>query len=132
MKHLLILLTTVVLFGCGNQNNVKMEQTANKQVGTIELVIFKTKPGFTEDEVIEAARAVNPVVKQFKGYISRRLARDTDGTWTDMVYWTDEASATHAAREVMKSDICQKFFGMIDEQSMVFRHLQPVMDDDPR
>jgi len=126
MKQLLILLTTVILFSCSNQNNSKMEK---QEVGTIELVIFKTKPEFSQKEVIEAANAVNPVVKVFKGYISRKLAVSKDGTWTDIVYWTDLESAEHAANEIMKSETCQKFFGMIDEKSMTFMHLNPVIDN---
>ena len=129
MKQLLILLTTITFFSCGNQNNSNMEKKERQEVGTIELVIFKTKPEFCQKEVIEAANAVNPVVKKFKGYISRKLAVSKDGTWTDIVYWTDLESAEHAAQEVMKSEICQKFFEMIDEKSMSFMHLNPVIEN---
>ncbi len=124
MKQFLILTVTVILFGCGNQNKV---ESAKKEVGTIELVIFKTKPEFTQKEVIAAASAVSPVVEKLEGYLGRKLAMGEDGTWTDIVYWTDLASAEKAAQEVMKSETCQKFFGMIDERSMKFMHLQQVL-----
>lgn len=130
MKQLLIMLTTIIMVSCGNQNKSKMENVVNKEVGTIELVIFKTKPEITKKEFIEAAIAVNPIVEKFEGYISRNLAVDKDGTWTDIVYWTDLESADHAAQEIMKSETCQKFFEMIDEESMKFRHLQPVINDE--
>ncbi len=129
MKQLLIAATMLILTSCNNQNNVKKENMTNKKIGTIELVIFKTKPGFTQSEVIEAANAVNPVVKEFKGYIGRKLAISKDGTWTDIVYWTDLEAAEHAAQEIMKSETCQKFFGMIDEKSMTFMHLDPVIEN---
>jgi len=130
MKKLLILLTTVTLLSCSNQNKSKMEKIVKQEVGTIELVTFKTKPGFSQKEVIEAANAVNPVVEKFSGYISRKLAVSEVGTWTDIVYWTDLESAEHAAQEVMKSETCQKFFGMIDEKSMKFMHLTPVIENE--
>ncbi|MCW5518121.1 antibiotic biosynthesis monooxygenase family protein [Muriicola sp. Z0-33] len=128
MKNLLILITTITMLSCSNQNNSKIEKKMKQKTGTIELVIFKTKPEFSHKEVIEAANAVNPVVEVFDGYIGRKLAVSTDGTWTDIVYWTDLESAEHAAQEVMKSETCQKFFGMIDEESMTFMHLNPVID----
>lgn len=128
MKQLLIILTTITMISCNNENKSKMEKKVNKEVGTIEIVIFKTKPNFTQKEVTEAANAVNSVVEKFKGYISRKLAVSKDGTWTDIVYWTDLESAEHAAQEVMKSETCQKFFGMIDEKSMTFMHLNPVIE----
>lgn len=129
MKHVLMLLTTITLFGCGNQNNSTMEKKANKAVGTIEIVIFKTKPEFSQKEVIDAARAVNPVVKQFNGYLGRKLATGKDSTWVDIVYWTNLEAAEHANQEIIKSETCQKFFSMIDEESMDFRHFQTVIVD---
>lgn len=127
MKILLIIITTISLIGCNKQNKLIMEKQ-KKVVGTIEVVVFKTNHGFTRQEVIEAAKAVNPVVKQFEGFIGRKLAVTEDGTWTDIVYWTDLASAKHAGEEVMKSQTCQKFFAMIDEKSMQFMHQTPVID----
>ncbi len=127
MKHFLIVITAITLFGCNTQSKLNMAKQ-KKEVGIIEVVIFKTNQGFSEQEVIEAANAVNPVVKQFEGFISRKLAVSEDGTWTDIVYWTDLASAKHAGEQVMKSKTCQKFFSMIDEKSMQFMHQTPVID----
>jgi len=127
MRHFLILITAVILFSCNKQNKLNMEKQ-RKEVGTIEVVVFKTIPGFTKQEVIEAAKAVNPVVEKFNGFISRKLAVNEDGTWTDIVYWTDLESAKQAGEEVMKSKTCQKFFGMIDEKSMQFMHQTPVIN----
>ncbi len=100
----------------------------SKKVGTIELVIFDTYPQYSKAEVIAAAKAVNPVAEKFDGYIGRKLAVDKNGKWTDIVYWTDLKSAEHAAQEILKSETCQKFFGMINQETMQFMHLEPVMD----
>jgi hypothetical protein len=62
------------------------------------------------------------------GFISRKLAVSENGTWTDIVYWTDLKSAEIASKEVMKSETCGVFFGMIDESSMQFMHLKPVLN----
>lgn len=99
----------------------------SKKVGTVELVIFKVKNNLSEEEVIGAANAVNPVLESYAGFISRKLAVSKDGVWSDIVYWSDLKSAEYAGQEVMKNETCQAYFGMIDEKSMNFMHLKPVL-----
>ena len=127
MKHLLIGIIAVALFSCNTQNKTSMSEQS-KKVGTIELVIFDTYPQYSKAEVIAAAKSVNPVAEKFDGYIGRKLAVDKNGKWTDIVYWTDLKSAEHAAQEILKSETCQKFFGMINQETMQFMHLESVMD----
>ncbi|WP_298425539.1 hypothetical protein [uncultured Kordia sp.] len=127
MKHLLIGIITIVLISCNPQNKTNMSEQS-KKVGTVELVIFDTYPQYSKAEVIAAAKAVNPVVEKFDGYIGRKLTVDKNGKWTDIVYWTDLKSAEHAAQEILKSETCQKFFGMINQETMQFMHLEPVID----
>ncbi|WP_420573362.1 hypothetical protein [Kordia sp.] len=126
MRHLLIGIVAILLISCNTKDKTNLNEQ-NKKVGTIELVIFDTYPQYSKEEVIAAAKALNPIVEKFDGYIGRKLAIDKDGKWTDIVYWTDLKSAEHAAQEVMKSETCQKFFGMIKEESMQFMHLEPVI-----
>lgn len=128
MKQFIIMLLAVTLMGCGKSKQKQMKTLEAKKVGTIELVIFKTKAEYSKAEIIEAAKAVNPIVEQFDGFIGRKLASNDEGIWTDIVYWTDLASAEKASQEVMKSETCKKFFGMIDEESMQFMHLNPEID----
>ncbi|CAM1357745.1 hypothetical protein [Tenacibaculum xiamenense] len=129
MKQIVIIFATLLLVGCGNTNDSKMSIETKKEVGTVELVVFKTKPLFTKEQVIEAAEALNPIVTKFNGYLGRRLSVAEDGTWSDIVYWTDKESAEFAAKEVMKSKTCQTFFAMIDEKSMQFMHMKPVIEN---
>jgi len=100
-----------------------------QKIGTIETVLFKTKAEYSREQVIEAATAVNSVVDNFDGFIARKLAwSDENQSWIDIVYWSDKASAEYAAKEAMKSPVCQPFFQMIDESSMQFMHYNPVID----
>lgn len=96
--------------------------------GTIELVIFKTQDGFSDAEVRASAQSVNLLLTGFDGFISRKLAKAADGTWADIVYWRDVDSAARAAREIMADATAQRFFQMIDESTMQFMHLEPVLD----
>lgn len=93
------------------------------------MAIFKTKSQFTKQEIINAANLVTPEVEKMNGYLGRKLAVSKDDTRTDIVYWKDLASAEHAAEQVMKTESCKKFFEMIDEKSIQFMHLSPVIDE---
>jgi hypothetical protein len=67
---------------------------------TVELVTFKifedSEPGF-----IEANAAVNDWLKRQPGFISRHLARKTDGGWIDIVLWESKADAKTAADNIL-------------------------------
>ena len=128
MKQFLFTIIASTVLSCNDQNNLMMEKQNEKKIGTIEVVVFKTKSAYSKEQVIEAAKAVNPVVQEYDGFIGRKLAIGEDGTWTDIVYWTDLQTAEIAAKEVMKSTSCQKFFAMIEEEGMQFMHLDPVID----
>ncbi len=128
MRQLFILFAVLVVTACEHQNKSKMEANTKTEIGTIEIVMFKTKNGVNSEEFIRAAEAVNPLVADMHGYLGRQLAVDPDGNWMDTVFWTDLESAERAAEEVMKSETCQHFFGMIDQESMKFTHFIPVLD----
>lgn len=137
MKKLLIVLTVITLFSCGNQNKVKMEnnvkiETKKTEIGTIEIVIFKTLPEYAKEEVINSAKAVMPVVEKLGGFLGRKMAISNDNQiWADVIFWKDMDAAQFAAQEVLKSETCGKFFATIDESSMKMLHLTPVIMTEP-
>ncbi len=104
--------------------------TTPKQGDTkvVELVLFKTKPEFTRDDVVNAAKNINPVLEKHNGYISRKLSITEDGQWMDVVYWADLESAEKASKQILEDAVAQKYFAMIDEATMAFSHLNVVID----
>ena len=104
----------------GQQTKIKGETRMETKV--IEVVIMKAKAGISEDEFLQAAKSVDETASKFPGFISRDLAKDENGNWIDIVHWTDLDSAKKAAEEVMQSQTCGIWFGMIDEQSMKMYH----------
>ncbi|MEE9432005.1 MAG: hypothetical protein V3V16_13235 [Melioribacteraceae bacterium] len=98
-----------------------------KKVGIIELVIFKVQNGFSENEVIEAAKLTTPILSKFDGFINRKLAVSNDGVWSDIVYWVNLDLAKTAAQKVLKDTVCNKYFSMIQQNSMQFFHLELVV-----
>ena len=104
--------------------------TAPKQgvVKVVELVLFKTKPEFNKEDVLRAAKSINPLLQEYAGYVSRKLSITDDGQWMDVVYWTDLESAKKASENILENKLAQKYFGMIDETTMEFSHYNVVID----
>lgn len=100
--------------------------TTNTQ--TIELVLFKIKGDISDSEIISAARKLNEFVEKQPGFISRTLSKAEDGTWKDLVFWTDLESAQKAGEKVMSEAFVADFMGMIDESTMQFLHFNPKMN----
>ncbi len=89
---------------------------------TLELVTFNAIAGTADRDLRKAAHAVTPVLKGYRGFVHRSLAKADDGTWIDAVYWQDKTSAEQAAEAIMQVPAAQAYFALIDQQSMVFRH----------
>lgn len=97
----------------------------NKPIKAIELVIFEARPEFNQQEVKSSLELVNSILTSYKGFISRRLARNEDGQWMDLVLWESMEDAKAAADDIMKQKIAQEAFSVIDEQTMEFYHFAP-------
>jgi hypothetical protein len=99
---------------------------------TLELVTFKTVAGTTDNDLQKAAHAVTPVLRGYRGFVSRSIARADDGTWIDSVYWKDRTAAESAANAIMQAPAAQAFFALIDQSSMVFRHAVITSENEER
>jgi len=129
MKKLLIVFTVVTLFGCGNQNKVKMEtNNEDEKIGTIILVMTKTKAEYDQTEVIQLSKAIDPMVNKFEGYLGRKMsfANNDQGLLVDVVYYTDEKAAADAAEKEAKSETCGKFFATLDNSATKMWMLSPA------
>ncbi len=91
--------------------------------GVIELVIFKLNQQYQNQQVVNAAEKINPVLKNMPGFIKRDLGRTEDGRWTDVVYWESLEEAQAAAEKIMQVEEAQQFFGMISEKNMQMLHV---------
>lgn len=87
----------------------------------IEVVLFKTKPNVTEAQLATAAQALAPVLAARDGFMRRELVHD-GAQWVDIVHWRDLAAAQAASEAVMAIPACQRFFAMIDQDSLRMLH----------
>ncbi len=120
LKGYLVICT--VLAGCQ-----QMEKNMDKEIGAIEVVIFKTKEGYSQGQAQAALERLNDLVKGYDGFISRKLSVDENGNWMDLVYWESQDLAVKAAEEVMKVPEAAEIFQVIEETSMQMHHFQPLM-----
>jgi len=109
---------------CLAQTTEKMDN----KIGAIELVQFKLQDGISDQEAIDALKKLNDCVKEFEGFIARKLAHDGSGNWIDMVYWTDKSFALKAAEQVMQNPTALEAFKVIDESSIQMNHFFPSIE----
>jgi hypothetical protein len=98
----------------------------NNQAKVIELVLFKTKVGVTQEQLIQAARATTPVLEQMNGYVRRNISVDEQGQWADIVYWTSKEAALEAADKFQNIKECQQYTNMIELDQMKMNHFDIV------
>lgn len=98
------------------------------KVNAIELVLFKKKDEYTNEQVIQAANGMNAVMENYDGYVSRKLAVTEDGQWMDLVYWIDLENAKKASKNILENKLGETYFKMIDDTTMDFIHLDVVID----
>lgn len=96
------------------------------QTNAIEAVIFKTLQDIPAEEAQNALLSMTSILEQFPGYQSRHLSRSEDGTWLDLVYWASMEEAQSAAQAVMQMPDALAAFGVIDQSTLLFLHLNPV------
>lgn len=93
----------------------------------IELVQFKKKNQFTDEELIEAGKAINSVLADFPGFINREQAKSDSNNWLDIIHWKNMECAVNASKEVMNIDICLNYFSMIDDSTVQLKHFDKTI-----
>lgn len=91
-----------------------------------EIVLFKARSGVNREQMLEAARSIDPVLEDMPGFVSREILHTHDERWIDLVRWNSLEQAQDAASKVMALPKCLAFFELIDKESMQFMHAVPA------
>lgn len=94
---------------------------------TAEIVIFRTLPGPTKDDVQKAAASVGPWLAGQRGFVVRSLSCSDEGLWTDHVLWASHEDATRAGAAFMAEPSAAAFMAMIDPESVQMSHAPVVV-----
>lgn len=89
---------------------------------TLEQVRFRTQEDVTEDALLQAAETTSSWLKQQPGFSYRTLVCDTDGTWTDLIYWSSLENAKAASEAFMGSVETKPFMALIDPETVKMQH----------
>ena len=68
------------------------------------------------------------MIEKYQGFISRKLSVNEDGLWMDVVYWTDLKSAENASKHILENKLAQKYFEMIDDNTVECNHFNVIID----
>jgi hypothetical protein len=80
----------------------------------------------TDPAFLDAARATGVLLDAEPGFLSRRLSRGADGSWTDHVVWAGRTEAEAAAARIMSAPAARPFLMAIDPASIAMRH-EPIL-----
>jgi len=97
---------------------------------TIEVVLFKLKPGVEDMAFVAAAEAMLPDLRAVPGFVRRELLRGDEGLWVDVVHWRSLSEALAAMDLMMTQPSAGPFMAALDEQSIEMLHLQQVHVDE--
>ena len=92
------------------------------ETAVIEYVTFTLVPGADEAAFLYAARGTEALVRRQPGFVTRRLSRGEDGSWTDAETWASMADALAAPAVVMADPAFHPVMGLIDGPSATMRH----------
>lgn len=97
---------------------------------TIEVVLFKLKPGVEAMTFVAAAEAMLPDLRAVPGFVRRELLRGDEGLWVDVVHWRSLSEALAAMDLMVTQPSAGPFMAALDEQSIEMLHLQQVHVDE--
>jgi hypothetical protein len=93
---------------------------------TIEIVEFRLARG-TGADFVAANRPVNDWLAAQPGFVSRQLAERDDGSYIDILVWSDRSAAEAAAGAVMAVFGEADAMTMIDPESVRMAHAPLLM-----
>ena len=90
------------------------DRVVSGEGAVIEWAPFRLRDGVSEAELLEASNAIQSGFLDGRpGFVRRELARSEDGLWTDVVHWSDHASAQAAMAAAAESPACSTYFHLM-------------------
>lgn len=88
----------------------------------MEVVRVRAAKGTTDQQLADAARATDALVRAQPGFLARHLLRDETGGWTDLVLWSGRAEAQAASARVTADPAFGPYMAAIDVSSVSMAH----------
>ena len=95
-----------------------------EKVKTIEMVMWKSVDGISTEEAKKAITKLNDFLIEQPGFLDRKTALAEDGTFLDIVYWSDLQSAKAASEKALMTEELVPIFSTINQNEMTFNHFE--------
>jgi hypothetical protein len=98
------------------------EPVAITQAATVEYLQFNLVEGANPDDFLRETLAVDSILEEYDGFVARHLARNTDGSWVEVVYWKTLKDAEAALPRFVKDERTKGFLSLVDGDSMSVKY----------
>ncbi len=92
------------------------------QAATVEYLEFSLVEGANPDDFLRETLAVDSILEEYPGFVARHLARNTDGSWVEVVYWKTLKDAEAALPRFVKDERTKGFLSLVDGDSMSVKY----------
>ena len=90
----------------------------------VEITEFRLVDAVDEETLREASDAIRADLESLPGFVRRELLRGPDGSWVDLVWWESRDAAESAVDAVMATATFERYFSLIDDDSIRMRHFE--------
>ncbi|KIC22977.1 MULTISPECIES: antibiotic biosynthesis monooxygenase family protein [unclassified Leisingera] len=88
----------------------------------VEYLEFNLVDGANPDEFLRETLAMDEVLEGYDGFVARHLARNTDGSWVEVVYWTSLEDAEAALPRFVEDPRTKGFLGLVNGDSLSVKY----------
>jgi hypothetical protein len=93
----------------------------------LELVVFKLNEEASREQFLATETAASTWMSEQPGFISHELLYDAEGDrWIELAWWKTMEEAHAAAELANTSESCAPMFALIDMESVLMVHGDPV------
>ena len=89
---------------------------------TVEVVFYTARPGVSDEQILAVSEALQRDVARCPGYIGRRLLKNEDGQWLDLVDWASLDAALAAADVIMERPAAREFMALVEPDTIRIMH----------
>lgn len=93
----------------------------NKAV-VVEYLEFNLVDGANPDSFLRETLAMDEVLEGYDGFVARHLARNTDGSWVEVVYWTSQDDAEAALPRFVEDPRTKGFLALVNGDSLSVKY----------
>jgi hypothetical protein len=88
-----------------------------------EIVSYSLSDDQKEQEFLRASHKVqNEALPKIEGFMGRKILKNANGIFCDIVMWKSMEDAQNALEAVMKSEVCLAMFSFIHQKSIQMSH----------